>query len=128
VAERLGGGWDWRIAYQSRVGPLKWLGPTTLEAIDEAVADGVGVVICPIAFVSEHVETLVELDHDYRIHAEALGCAAYVRAPTLGVEPAFIEALAEIVGGALASPGGVGPGSPFTCAASWSKCPARRAA
>jgi ferrochelatase len=128
VAERLGGTWDWRIAYQSRVGPLKWLGPTTLESIDAAVADGVGVVICPIAFVSEHIETLVELDHDYRLHAEAMGCTAYVRAPALGVEAGFIEALAEIVSGALGRPGGAGPGSPFTCAASWSKCPARRAA
>ncbi len=128
VARRLGGSWDWRIAYQSRVGPMKWLGPTTIEAIDEAVADGLGVVICPIAFVSEHVETLVELDHDYRLHAEALGCTAFVRAPALGAQPAFIEALATLVGDALARPGGVGPGSPFTCAAAWSKCPVRRAA
>jgi len=128
VADRLGGSWDWRIAYQSRVGPMKWLGPTTLEAIDEAVASGLGIVICPIAFVSEHVETLVELDRDYKSHAEALGCSAYVRAPALGVEPAFIAGLAEMVTAALARPGGPAPGSAFTCASGWSKCPARRAA
>lgn len=128
VVERLGELFDWRIAYQSRVGPMKWLGPTTLEVIEEAIAEGLGVVVCPIAFVSEHVETLVELDHDYRLRAEALGCRAYVRAPALGVEPAFIEALAGLVREALARPSGAGPGSAFTCAARWSKCPLRRAA
>jgi ferrochelatase len=128
VAERLGEPFDWRIAYQSRVGPMKWLSPTTLEVIEQTIAAGLGVVICPIAFVSEHVETLVELDHDYRVRAEALGCPAYVRAPALGVEPAFVEALADLVREALARPGGAGPGSAFTCAARWSKCPARRAA
>ncbi|HXQ12671.1 MAG TPA: ferrochelatase [Caulobacteraceae bacterium] len=128
VVDRLGEVLDWRIAYQSRVGPMTWLGPTTLEAIEEAIAEGLGVIVCPIAFVSEHVETLVELDHDYRLRAEALGCPAYVRAPALGVAEAFIEALAGLVREALARPGGAGPGSTFTCAARWSKCPARRAA
>jgi protoporphyrin/coproporphyrin ferrochelatase len=114
---------DWRIAYQSRVGPMKWLGPTTLEEIEAAAKDGVGVVISPIAFVSEHVETLVELDHDYRRRAEAAGLRAYVRAPTLGVEAAFIEGLAGLVVAALGRPSGAEPGSGFTCAAAWSKCP-----
>jgi ferrochelatase len=85
-------------------------------------------VICPIAFVSEHVETLVELDRDYKNHAESRGCAAFVRAPALGVEPSFIAGLAQIVIGALARPGGPAPGSAFTCPSRWSKCPARRAA
>ena len=114
---------DWRIAYQSRVGPMKWLGPTTLEEIDAAAKDGVGLVISPIAFVSEHVETLVELDHDYRRRAEAAGLSAYVRAPTLGVEAAFIEGLAALVIAALERSGGAEPGSGFTCDAAWSKCP-----
>jgi protoporphyrin/coproporphyrin ferrochelatase len=126
VASRLPAGLsDWRIAYQSRVGPMKWLAPTTLDEIEAAAADGVGVVISPIAFVSEHVETLVELDHDYRLPAEAAGISAYVRAPALGVEAGFIEGLAEIAVAALQRPGGVDPGSAFTCAAAWSKCPLR---
>jgi ferrochelatase len=116
---------DWRIAYQSRVGPMKWLGPTTSDEIEAAARDGVGVVISPIAFVSEHVETLVELDHDYRLRAEAAGLSAYVRAPTLGVDSGFIEGLASVVAAALDRPGGISPGSGFTCAASWSKCPRR---
>ncbi len=124
VVDRLGERFDWRIAYQSRVGPMTWLGPTTLEDNEEAIAVGLGVVVCPIAFVSEHVETLVELDHDYRARAEALGCGVYVRAPALGVEPHFIESLAALVREALARPGGARPGSAFTCAARWSKCPA----
>ena len=65
VVERLGGNWDWTVCYQSRVGRLKWIGPSTLEAIAAAGAEGKGVVVCPISFVSEHIETLVELDHDY---------------------------------------------------------------
>ena len=116
---------DWRIAYQSRVGPMRWLAPTTLEEIEAAARDGVGAIISPIAFVSEHVETLVELDHDYRLRAEAAGIGAYVRAPTLGVEAAFIDGLAELTVAALARPGGVAPGSGFTCPAPWSKCPLR---
>jgi ferrochelatase len=126
VASRLTTGLsDWRIAYQSRVGPMQWLAPTTLDEIHAAVRDGVGVVISPIAFVSEHVETLVELDHDYRLPAEAAGISAYVRAPTLGVEAAFVEGLAEVAVATLARAGGVAPGSDFTCTAAWSKCPLR---
>ena len=114
---------DWRIAYQSRVGPMKWLSPTTLDEIEAAAKDKVWVVISPIAFVSEHVETLVELDHDYRLRAEAAGVTTYIRAPTLGVEPAFIEGLIALVATALGQPDGAEPGSGFTCAAAWSKCP-----
>jgi ferrochelatase len=104
VVESLGGDWDWKICYQSRVGPLKWIGPSTPEAIAEAAGEGLGVVICPISFVSEHVETLVELDHDYAELAQKLGCPSYVRVPALGTEPAFISGLARLVGGALESP------------------------
>jgi ferrochelatase len=104
---------------------MKWLEPTTLEMIGEAVRDGVGVVITPIAFVSEHVETLVELDHDYGGQAKAMGCSIYVRAPALGVQTAFIAGLAGQIAGALDRPVGVHPGSDFICAAKWDKCPAR---
>lgn len=104
VVERLGLT-DWAICYQSRVGPLKWLGPATPEAIEQAGRDGVGAVVVPIAFVSEHIETLIELDHEYRDLAEAVGCAPYLRAPAVGTERAFIAGLAEAVSGALRTPG-----------------------
>ena len=96
VVERLGLV-DWQICYQSRVGPLKWLGPSTPEAIEQAAADGVGAVVVPIAFVSEHIETLVELDHEYAELAARLGCTPYLRAAAVGVAPAFIDGLARIV-------------------------------
>ncbi len=107
VADKLGPEWDWRVCYQSRVGRLKWLEPSTLEAIAQATEEGMGVVISPIAFVSEHVETLVELDHDYADAARKMGCPGYVRAPTLRTAARFIDALATAVDGALARQGGV---------------------
>ena len=126
IAARLAGQWDWRVCYQSRVGPLGWLGPETKGEIEAAGHEGLGVVIAPIAFVSEHVETLVELDHDYAKAAAAAGCTAYVRAPALGVEAGFIEALADLTLAAVARRSGAAPGSGFTCPAKWSKCPAKR--
>ncbi len=125
VAERLGGNWDWRVCYQSRVGPLGWLGPETKAEIEAAGREGLGVVIAPIAFVSEHVETLVELDRDYARAGAAAGCESYVRAPALGVEAGFIAALADLALAAVGRRSGAAPGSGFTCAARWSKCPAR---
>lgn len=115
---------DWQICYQSRVGPLKWIGPSTPEAIRMAAADGLGVVIAPIAFVSEHIETLVELDIEYRHLAESLECRPYLRAPTVGVTPAFISELADIVLRAVSTPGVAPQGrrSSEDCAASRS-CP-----
>jgi ferrochelatase len=127
VAKRLGPKWaDWRVCYQSRVGPMKWLGPSTLDAIETATGEGLGVVIAPIAFVSEHVETLVELDHEYAEKAAALGCPIYVRAPALGVQSAFIVGLAGAISRAAKGPAGVHPASGFACAAAWSRCPSRQ--
>ena len=125
IVARLEGSWDWRVCYQSRVGPLGWLGPETKGEIEAAGHEGKGVVIAPIAFVSEHVETLVELDHDYAKAGAAAGVSVYIRAPTLGVEEGFIGALADIALASLSRPSGAAPGSGFTCAAQWSKCPAR---
>jgi ferrochelatase len=123
VAERLGQDWDWRVCYQSRVGPLDWLGPETRAEIEAAGREGLGVVIAPIAFVSEHVETLVELDHDYAVTGAAAGCPSYVRAPTLGVEAAFIEALADAALAALSKDVDCAPASSYACDPGWSKCP-----
>ena len=120
IAEKLGAEWEWRICYQSRVGPLRWIGPSTPQAIEEAARDGVGVLIDPVAFVSEHIETLVELDRDYAELAHRLGMKVYLRAPVVGVAPAFIEGLAEAVEAASTRPG-VCPGG-SACPGGLSRC------
>jgi ferrochelatase len=98
---------DWTVCFQSRVGPLKWIEPYTDTEIRRAGRDRVGVVLFPVAFVSEHSETLVELDMDYRRLAEESGVACYVRVPAVGTAPAFIGALADLVRAALGSAGSV---------------------
>ncbi|GAB6052450.1 ferrochelatase [Magnetospira thiophila] len=88
---------DWATCYQSRVGRLEWIGPSTEMELERAARDRVGVVIVPIAFVSEHSETLVELDIEYRETAEALGVPGYVRVPAVGTHEAFIQGLRDVV-------------------------------
>ncbi|MEO0034335.1 MAG: hypothetical protein RLZZ501_358 [Pseudomonadota bacterium] len=88
---------DWSVCYQSRVGSMEWIGPSIESELERAGRDKVPVVVVPVAFVSEHSETLVELDIEYRRQAEQLGIPAYVRVPTLGCHPSFIKALAEVV-------------------------------
>ncbi len=95
---------DWRICYQSRVGPKKWLGPSTEEALHEAAKDNVPVVILPHAFTQEHVETLVEIEIEYRELAEEMGLHGFYRVPTVGTHPAFIDGLAAMVTGSDANP------------------------
>jgi ferrochelatase len=94
---------DWTVCFQSRVGPLKWIEPYTDDEIRRAGRDGVSIVLFPAAFVSEHSETLVELDIDYRRLAEQSGVSCYVRVPTVSTAPAFIGALADLVRAALGS-------------------------
>jgi ferrochelatase len=120
VAARLGDGWDWRICYQSRVGPLKWIGPSTPEAIHAAAKDGLGVLIDPIAFVSEHIETLVELDRDYAEMAAELGIETYLRAPVVGADAPFIDGLADAVKAALSREGFCPDGRP--CPGGLARC------
>ena len=88
---------DHIISYQSRVGPLKWIGPSTDEIIIKYSKQKKGIVIVPVAFVSEHSETLVELDIEYKKLAEKNGCSFYKRVPALGTEENFIKGLAELV-------------------------------
>jgi ferrochelatase len=93
VRDRLPAVWEHAICYQSRVGPLKWIGPSTEEELERAGADQRGVIISPIAFVSEHIETLVELDIEYKEKAHAWGLPYYIRAKALCVSADFVQAL-----------------------------------
>lgn len=92
---------DWLDCYQSRVGPLEWIGPSTDDEIRRAGVDGKAVVIAPIAFVTEHSETLVELDIEYGELAREAGVSIYLRVGAIGTEPAFIRALGKLVRDAL---------------------------
>lgn len=90
-------GLDWSVCYQSRVGPLKWIGPATEAEIRRAGGDNKGLIVLPIAFVSEHSETLVELDIEYRKLAEESGVPDYRRVATVSLRPDFISGLADLV-------------------------------
>lgn len=94
---------DHVVCYQSRVTPQKWIGPSTEEEIARAGRDRVAVVVCPIAFVSDHSETLVELDVEYREEAEKAGVPGYYRVPAQNDDAGFIAALAGLVHKARAS-------------------------
>lgn len=96
IVDRLGIS-DWSVCYQSRVGPLEWIGPATDAEIRRAGADGKGVILAPVAFVSEHSETLVELDMDYAHVARDAGVPDYLRVPTVSTHAAFIDGLAALV-------------------------------
>ena len=93
------------LAYQSRVGPVEWLKPYTEDAIEELGAKGVDeVLVVPISFVSEHIETLQEIDIEYRELAEEAGIEHFRRVPALNTHPRFIEDLADLVEESLANP------------------------
>jgi len=93
------------LAYQSRVGPVEWLQPYTDDALPELGAKGVkDLVVVPISFVSEHIETLQEIDIEYRELAEESGIENFRRVPAPNTHPLFIRALADLVLDALKSP------------------------
>lgn len=98
VAQQLNiDGLDWVVCYQSRVGPLEWIGPSTEDEIARAGKEGTPLIVVPIAFVSEHSETLVELDIEYSELAEEAGVPAYYRVPAVGTHPDFISAIGSLV-------------------------------
>ncbi|HXQ41023.1 MAG TPA: ferrochelatase [Candidatus Udaeobacter sp.] len=98
LASALGlGQGDWELGFQSRVGPLAWIGPGTDELIVAAGEAKKAILVVPVSFVSEHSETLVELDVDYGKLAADHGATGYVRVATVGTHPAFIAGLARIV-------------------------------
>lgn len=95
IQDRLNGH-DHVVCFQSRVGPLKWIGPYTDDEIRRAGADGKSLIIVPISFVSEHSETLVELDIEYKELAEDAGVKDYIRIAAIGCHNSYISALAKL--------------------------------
>jgi ferrochelatase len=125
IAQRTGiAGLDWTLSYQSRLGPVKWIGPSLVSEIRRAGVDKVPVIVVPISFVSEHVETLVELDRDMREIAAAVGVPGFVRLPAVRTHTAYISSLVRLTAAVLdrglsvCSAGGV-----RTCASRHGKCP-----
>ncbi len=85
-----------KVCYQSKVGPMKWLEPNTESEIEKAAAEGFAVIIVPIAFVSEHSETLYELDIQYKELADKIDLKGYYRVGALGIDKLFIETLTNL--------------------------------
>ncbi|MCC7203355.1 MAG: ferrochelatase [Nitrospirae bacterium] len=98
IAGRLGNLKDYHLSYQSRVGPLRWLGPSTDDVLRQIGSKGAkNVMLVPISFVSEHVETLYEMDILYKEKAGEYGITNFYRAPALNDSPLLIDALKEMV-------------------------------
>ena len=98
VMDQLGRERPHHLSFQSKVGPVKWLQPSTDEMIRRLAREGASqLLLVPVSFVSEHIETLYELDILYRGVAEEVGLPHYRRVPALNCEPGFISALADMV-------------------------------
>jgi ferrochelatase len=98
VMARLDPQQPWALAFQSRSGPVKWMEPDTVAELDRLGAERVpGVLIVPVSFVSDHIETLQEIDFEYRLHAEKVGIPRFERAPSLNDHADFVNALAQLV-------------------------------
>jgi len=102
IMDRLGRKNTYQLSFQSKIGPVKWLDPFTNDVIIDLGKRGVhDVLVIPISFVSEHIETLYELDILYKHVAEDAGVKNFRRVPALNSDPAFISALADLVERAL---------------------------
>jgi ferrochelatase len=98
VATALGNAYPVHLSFQSKVGPVKWLEPATEQKIRDLHAQGVTqLLMIPISFVSEHIETLYELDILYKKLAEEIGLSQYARVPAFNTDARFIKALADLV-------------------------------
>jgi ferrochelatase len=117
---------DYKITYQSRVGPMKWIGPNTEDEIKLAVQEKKSLVIIPIAFVSEHVETLVELDIEYK-HIADNGGIDYTRIPTLRADSNFTNSLANLVVAFASYKGNITASNEMNriCPGKYSSCPCK---
>jgi len=110
ILERLDVSNRYLLAYQSRTGPVRWLGPGTDETLAELGAQGVtDVLVVPLSFVSDHIETLYEVDLLFAKVARAAGITGYYRPRALNTSPLFIDALARLVTGHLSAHGGRPP-------------------
>jgi ferrochelatase len=104
------GGWPnhYRLCYQSKVGASKWLQPSLYTTLRELAGEKHReVCIVPISFVSDHVETLVEIDHEAREEAAKLGIKRFEMTSGLNDSPTFIAALADLVGTAIGTDLGI---------------------
>jgi len=110
--------------YQSRATPQTWISPSTIECIEQAGADKIAVLLVPIAFVSDHIETLVELDIENRELAHQVGVPGYFRAKVPNDDARFIGALAALVRRAAAHGDGLcSARGGRACATSHQDCP-----
>lgn len=91
------GNFDHQIGYQSRSGPVAWMSPDTLELIAKSGAEQRPLLVIPVSFVSDHIETLEEVDVEFRDHAAAHGVPWFGRVPALNDRPTFIRALSKLV-------------------------------
>lgn len=86
------------ISYQSRSGPVKWLEPDTKDILKElALAKEKAIMVVPVSFVSDHIETLYEIDILFGDMCRSLGVDQFIRIPSLDADPLFIKALADVV-------------------------------
>ena len=108
------------LSYQSRVGPLKWIGPSTEKIIKDEAKKQKIIIVVPVAFVSEHSETLVELDIEYRKLAEENGSKEYIRIPAVTVNQDFINSLKSNI---LLASSGKKFTSSIMCPQKFVKCP-----
>lgn len=109
IMDRLGRRHSYRLSFQSKIGPVKWLEPFTSDVIEQFGREHMhDVLVVPISFVSEHIETLYELDILYKKVAEKAGIKRFRRVPALNSDPEFIRALADIVETALEEKGASG--------------------
>jgi len=121
---------DWQVCYQSKVGPLEWIGPSTDEEIERAGAEKQPLMVIPIAFVSEHSETLVELDIEYKDLAEQSGVPEYYRVPALGAHQRYSESLSNMVRRSMQQKANttLPDKAKRLCPPEWTQCPCRNAA
>ncbi len=99
ILKKLGPLPSWHVCYQSRTGPIRWLEPSTLSTLKKLSQkpEKKAVVMVPISFVSDHVETLYEIDILYKKEAQKLGLPYFVRTESLNTSPKFISALEDLV-------------------------------
>ena len=111
------------LSYQSRVGPLKWIGPSTDTVIKEEAQKNKIIIVVPVAFVSEHSETLVELDIEYKKLANENGSKDYLRVPAVTTNSDFINSLKSSI---IEASNGNRFTSSIKCPEKYKKCPRKQ--